>query len=263
MDEERIADWIAGQRRAGESIAALPTDMKPASEEAAYRIQTAVLARLTAAGGGEQVGWKVGVTTPQMRAALGIDAPIGGAILAGGRFENGAELRPEAFCRVGIECEIAMVLGAPLGGPGHTVDAREAEAAVASVHHAIEVIDDRYGGNYRGIGVPAIIADNSFHAGFVLGPPVANWQRVDLAIVRGVTRANGKVFSEGRGGDVQGHPMNSLAWLATRLGALGGRIEAGQIVSTGSLPLHYWAEPGDRVDTEIEGIGALGLTIRA
>jgi 2-keto-4-pentenoate hydratase len=255
------ADWIVARRLAGEAVADLPAHLRPESDDAAYGIQAEVLERLRAAGWGRRVGWKVGVTTPQMRAALGIDAPIGGAMLSGGRREPGTTIAHAAFCRVGIECEIGMILRTCLGGAGVVVDRDAATAAVATLHPAIELVDDRYRGAYQQVGVPTIIADDAFHAGFVLGPPVADWADIDLGAVRGVTRANGTVRGEGRGADVQGHPMLSLAWIANRLGALGHRLEAGDIVLTGSLPVPYWAAAGDAVEIEIERLGTLHLTV--
>jgi 2-keto-4-pentenoate hydratase len=255
------AEWIAAARLGRRSLVDMPTSLKPATEDDGYRVQFAVHQRLCAAGRGPVFGWKVGVTTPQMRAALGIDAPIGGAMLAAGRLAPGATIPHSAYARVGIECEIAVVLKTALGGPGMMVDLEAAAAAVGTLHPAIEIVDDRYGGDYRRFGVPAIVADDAFHAGFVLGPAVPNWQSIDLRAVRGVTRAGGIAHGEGRGADVQGHPLTSLAWIANRLGALGRRCEAGQIISTGSLPLPYWAAPGDAIEIEIEHIGSVSLTM--
>jgi 2-keto-4-pentenoate hydratase len=42
---------------------------------------------------------------------------------------------------------------------------------------------------------------------------------------------------------------------------MGRRMEAGQVVLTGSLPLPYWATAGDRVEIEIEDLGALRLDV--
>jgi 2-keto-4-pentenoate hydratase len=259
--EGRAAAWIAQRRLAHHSVAGMPADLKPASEDSGYRIGFGVLERLITAGWGPQVGWKVGVTTPQMRAALGLETPIGGAMLAGGRIENGATIRYADYVRIGIECEMAFVLGTPLGGGNAPVDVAAAGAAVASLHPAIELVDDRYGGNYRAFGVPAIVADNAFHAGFVLGPAVPDWERLDLGALRGVTRANGTVKFAGHGADVQGHPLASLAWMANRLTALGRRMEPGDIVSTGSLPVVYWTNPGESIEIEIEQEGALRLNV--
>ena len=259
--ERATVEWIAQRRIARRSVADLPVALKPQTEDAGYRAQAAVLERLSAHGFGARVGWKVGFTTPQMRAHLGVDVPLGGAMLAGGRVEPGATIRHADYCRIGIECEIAMMLGASLGGPGRTVEPAEAAAAVASIHPAIELVDDRYAGEYRAFGVPAMLADNIFHAGFAIGAAVDGWRAIDLAAVRGVTRANGIVRGEGRGADVQGHPMASLAWLANRLSALGHRIEAGDLVLTGSIPLPYWTNPGDAIEIEIEHVGAVALML--
>jgi 2-keto-4-pentenoate hydratase len=258
--EKSCAAWITERRLSGGSLVGLPAALKPASEAAGYRIQEDLRARLTDAGYGEIVGWKIGVTTPQMRAHLGLEAPIAAVMHARGRRAPGVTLRTQDFCRLGIECEVAMVLGAPLGG-GATVSSEDAVRAVAAIHPAIELVDDRYGGDYLGIGVPAIIADFAFHAGFLLGAAVPEWRRIDLGAVKGVTRANGAVRCEGFGRDVQGHPMLSLAWLANRVTALGQRLEPGQIVMTGSLPVPYWAKAGDAIEIEIEKLGRVGLTL--
>lgn len=260
MSEKDAAAWIAERRLAGKTLADMPAAIKPPTEAAAYRIQADVQARLVAAGWGPRLGWKVGVTTRQMRAALSLESPIGGTILAGGQRENGASLAAGDYVRIGIECEMAFVLGAPLGGTT-TVGVAAAGAAVAELRPAIELVDDRYGGDYRGFGVPSIVADDAFHAGFALGPAVPNWRQLDLGALHGVTRANGAVKFEGYGRDVQGHPLASLAWMANRLSALGSRMEAGDIVLTGSLPVVYWAAPGERVEIEIERLGRLYLNV--
>ena len=110
--------WIAQRRLAGATLAEMPLELKPVDEAAGYEMQDRLLGRLTEAGKGAVVGWKIGVTTPQMRAFLGIEAPIAGAMLAGGRLEPGARVRHRDYCRIGIECEVAMVMRTPLGGAG-------------------------------------------------------------------------------------------------------------------------------------------------
>jgi 2-keto-4-pentenoate hydratase len=260
MDEQTertTAIWLAARRWEGGSLTDMPPALRPADEAAGYRIQAKVLAAM-AGDWGPQVGWKIGVTTPQMQAYLGLAAPLAAAMPGRLRHEPGATIAHARHCRIGIECEIAMVMERPLGG-GATIG--DAVDAVGMLHPAIELVDDRYGGDYAGFGVPGIVADFAFHAGFVLGPASHYWRRLDLDAVRGVTRANGKVVGEGLGRDVMGHPMASLAWLANRLAPLGQRIEAGQIVMTGSLPLPYWANPGDAIEVSLEGLGNVALKI--
>jgi 2-keto-4-pentenoate hydratase len=55
--------------------------------------------------------------------------------------------------------------------------------------------------------------------------------------------------------------MRSLAWLANRVAALGRRLEPGQLVMTGSLPLPLWVSPGDRVEVRLEGLGSVSIAV--
>ncbi len=254
---EAATDWIAARRLSGRAIADLPASLKPASEDAGYAVQALLRDRLVAGGRGAPVGWKVGATTAAMQSLLGVPGPCAGEMLAGGRHDGAARIRARDFTRLGIECEIAVELARPLGGGGH-VDRAAAGAAVGRIFPAAELVDDRYG-DFRSFGVPGLIADFFFHAGFVLGPAVADWRRLDLAAVVGTTSVNGAARLTGRGADVLGHPFDSLAWLANRVTALGRRLETGEIVMTGSLPLPHWAAAGERVEVALSGLG--GVTV--
>jgi 2-keto-4-pentenoate hydratase len=254
FDLAASADWIAARRLAGRSIADLPAAFKPGDEATAYALQAALRDRL-APRFGPSIGWKVGATTQAMQGLLNVPAPCAGEMHRAGLTHGHARLAHASFCRVGVECEIAMELATPLGGDA-PVDAAMAAAAVGRIFPAAEIVDDRYG-DFRNFGVGALIADFFFHHGVVLGAPVDGWRGLDLAAATGTTRANGVAKVTGRGADVLGHPMRSLAWLANRLGTLGRRLEPGEIVMTGSLPLPYWAQAGDQVEIEISGLGAV------
>ncbi|MBL8699964.1 MAG: fumarylacetoacetate hydrolase family protein [Alphaproteobacteria bacterium] len=257
FDPRPCADWIVARRHAGTAIAALPADLKPRTEDEGYAVQALVRDGLSARG--PSIGWKVGATTPAMQGLLNVPAPCAGEMHAAGRHDRHARLAAASFTRVGIECEIAAELATPLGGAGK-VDLAQARAAVRNLHAAAEIVDDRYG-DFRHFGVPSLIADFFFHAGVVLGPPVAAWRDIDLERVEGTTAVDGEVKLRGRGADVLGNPLASLVWLANRLTALGRRLEAGQIVMLGSLPLPYWAKAGDRVTVTLNGLGAVTIDL--
>jgi 2-oxo-3-hexenedioate decarboxylase/2-keto-4-pentenoate hydratase len=120
---------------------------------------------------------------------------------------------------------------------------------------AIEVVDDRYE-DYRVLDVPTLIADDFFNAACVLGVPVAAWRDLDLAALRGRMRINGADVGTGRGGDILGHPLEALAWLANALVARGSCLESGEFVLLGSVVETRWVGAGDRVEVEIEGLGS-------
>src|SRR5271170_4412795 len=76
-----------------------------------YVVQDAVNAILTAAGYGAIVGHKIGATTPVMQQYMEIDHPCAGAIFATTVHQSGATIPYANFRRVGLECEIATMLG--------------------------------------------------------------------------------------------------------------------------------------------------------
>ncbi|GAB4172479.1 MAG: fumarylacetoacetate hydrolase family protein [Thalassobaculales bacterium] len=256
---EECAAFIAARRLAGRDIADLPAGLKPASQDDGYAVQAAVTRRLLAAGRGPLVGWKLGVTTRRMQELINMDGPGAGAMLADGRHDSPATVSAATFTRLGIECEIAFVMGARLTGP---VSRQEAAAAVSHIHPAIELVDNRYG-DFRSFGAPGMIADAMFHAGFVLGPAVAAWRDIDLAAVTGTTVVNGAPLLQGRGAEVLGHPLESVRVLAAVLGRQGLALEPGQVVMAGSLPLPHWAREGEHIEARLEGLGSAMVTVNA
>lgn len=258
---DKAAEWLARARQDRTPVSEMPGDLKPATADQGYAIQRRVREKMIARGKGKLIGWKVGATTAPMQKLLNLPGPAAGPILASAEMTSPAALRFSDYRKVGIECEVCVTLKSPLPAlPGQKVDRNAVAAAVASVRVAIEVVDNRYG-DFAATGAPTIIADGVFHDAVVLGPEFKDWQNLELEDNDGTTSANGEVKLAGKGKDVLGHPFESVAWLANLLAAQGERLEAGQIVMTGSLPLPYWANKGETVEVRISGLGAATAVI--
>lgn len=258
---EKAAEWLARARQNGTAVSEMPAELKPATADEGYAIQRGVRQKMIAAGKGKLIGWKVGATTAPMQKLLNLPGPAAGPILASAEMTSPATLKFADYRKVGIECEVCVTLKSPLPAtPGQKVDRAAATAAVGSIRPAIEVVDNRYG-DFASTGAPTIIADGVFHNAVILGPEIKDWQKLDLVENDGTTSANGAVKLAGKGKDVLGHPFESLAWLANLLSAQGERLEAGQIVMTGSLPLPYWANKGETVEIKISGLGSATAVI--
>jgi len=253
---DRAAQWIAEARLARRSIGGLPAELRPTTADAGYAIQAQVSRRLTAAGRGALAGWKVGATTVPMQKLLNMPEPVAGAVLESAVLRSPTTLKFADFLKPGVECEVCMRLKTPLPAKPGNVDRARAAAAVGAMCAAIEVVDNRYG-DFARIGAPTIIADDVFQAAVVLGEWTENWRDVDLVDCVGTTSVDGVTKLEGRGLDVMGHPLESLAWLANLLGKRGERLEPGQIAMTGSLTLPYWVNRGEKIQTRIDGLGAV------
>jgi 2-oxo-3-hexenedioate decarboxylase/2-keto-4-pentenoate hydratase len=233
-------------------------EVRPADEAEGYRVQDALHGMLTAGGLGARAGHKIGCTTAVMQRFLGIDHPCAGGVFTTRVFRDAVVLPFDAFLHVGVETEIAVVLGRDLPPRGTPYTRDEVRAAVSAVAAAIEIVDDRWD-DYKRVDTPTLIADDFFNDASVLGPLRRFDPALDLAALRGTTRVNGTEVGRGVGADVLGHPLDALAWLANQLAARGPGLRAGEFVSTGSVVATKWMARGDDAVVEVEGLG----TVRA
>jgi 2-keto-4-pentenoate hydratase len=250
------ADAILSARREKRVLAPLGA-LAPADVAAGYALQREVA---QAMGAVPPAGFKIGATTKQMQAYLGLSGPAGGFVPATSLHADGAEFRFADFLNPGVECEIAVRLGRDLPAKPTTQD--EAAAAVAEVFPAVEIVERRYG-DLGELGTPTLIADQVFHAAGVMGAPRAGWQGLDLGAAKGVFTVAGKVVGEGHGRDLLGHPMAALAWLAGSGAAEAfGGLRAGQVVWLGSVTPPIWLDGPCDVVAEFDLLGRVALRFR-
>ena len=254
--DEHVTLLAAGQlcaaRCGGVAIEPLPTP--PVTEGEAYAIQRAVHQQLLDRGRGALVGHKIGCTTPVMQAYLNIDHPCAGGILAASVQREHGELYAEDHHRVGVECEIAVLLERDV------TDAEHVAEAVASVMPAIEIVEDRYA-DFTTLGAMTLAADDFFGAGCVLGAPRNDWRVADLAAATGEMFVNDESVGEGVGADILGDPLNALRWLAELRLRLGEPLCAGEFVLLGSVVKTAWIAAGDDVRISFPGLGEVSLSL--
>jgi len=237
----------------------LPDEIRPRDTAQAYAIQDRLQA-LYAEAGHALAGWKVALTTPVMQALVGIDHPLEGGIFADRVYVGQARRKAADYVNIGVESEIAVRLGRDLGADGAPYDRNSVADAVEACMAAIEIVDDR-GIDYKRLDAELLIADNAFNFGCVLGPPVSDWRRLDLAAIAGRMVINGETVGEGTGSAVMGHPFEALAFLANSLVRRGRPLAAGQIVMTGSIVATKWLKAGDEMATVIDGLGEARLSL--
>lgn len=257
----RAARYLFKAAQNGEQGSLLPEDIMPNDMTAAYRVQDALQALWMEAGAGEIAGWKVALTSKVMQELVGVSQPCEGAIFANRIHHNSTVVAHKDFVNIGVESEIAVLIGHDLPVSNGPYNRENIRAAVSACMAAIEIVDDR-AIDYGLVDAPLLISDNSFNAGCVLGNRVLDWQSLDLAALPGRMLINGDVVGEGVGGDALGHPFVSLAWLANSLNERATMLRAGDIVLTGSIVATKWLKPGDHIITEVGSLGCASLTVR-
>jgi 2-keto-4-pentenoate hydratase len=250
LDPRQKAERIVAVFRARRPIDILPDELIPPDLDEAYRVREE-FERIEVPRRGAVAGYKIGLTTPIMQQLCGVDEPCYGAMFASEIRHSPAEVRVADYCRVGIETEIAMQLGADLPEGGGRA---RVEAAVESCMAAIEVLEDLQH-DYKRLTARSMVAGNVWNAGCVLGASVADWRRLDLAAATSRLTINGTELGSGKGGDVMGNPLNALSWLADKLAADGRPLRRGMVVMTGSMVPIQFPKPGDRAVVEVDGLG--------
>lgn len=261
MTPAQITQWAAAHEQARRSATQIepPSFRHPEMDlDDAYAIQQAWV-DLQLAAGARLVGHKIGLTSRAMQASMQIDEPDFGALLDDMVFDDGADLEAARFCDPKIEVELAFVLGRPLAGPDVTM--LDVLSATEYVVPALELIDAR---SYRmhpelkrARTVRDTIADNAADAGVVMGGRPVGPREVDLRWVAALAYRNGTIEESGVAAAVLNHPANGVAWLARRYAAIGRRLEAGQLVLSGSFTRPLDARAGDVFHVDYGPLGAI------
>ncbi len=246
MDDIIEAFWQAHQR--GEYFPA--AWFGRLSIDQAYHVQLGLIARRVAAGE-RQIGWKVGLTAPAIQAQFGFHEPVFGCVLE--TRPSGAVLSASELIAPGFENELCMRLGRDLSG---VVSLEEARAAVDLVHPALEIIETRGPFTEQ---IALALADNAQQKTCVLGEAVG--LPADLAAIEARVFVNGAEVATGTGDAVLGNPLNSVAWLAGKLGQFGRGLKAGEVVMTGSFTRQFPLAAGDRVRTVFAGVGEVEVGV--
>ena len=194
-----------------------------------YELQSAV-AELRRRRGERIIGYKVGCTSPRIRAQLGIDHCVTGRLYDSEQHASGAVLSRSEYANLAIEGELAVELSRePTESDFSGV---EVPACVARVIPVIELHHHVMRGEQPSAG--ELIAHNAIHAGFVAGCGVSPEDaRGDpsLAIF-----ADDRLLEECEGPALIQTIRSSLKWLMEIVRERGDRLSAGQIILTGSIP---------------------------
>ena len=258
---KRAAQRLFEAHERHERFAPLPADLTPHSVEQAYAIQDAFVA-LRAQKLGAIAGYKIALSSVEMRRFVGVEHPQAGAILESTIHRTPASVRAADYGRLIVEFEIAVQMADDLPAADAPFSRERVAKAVGGVMPALELADDR-NADYAELRKHPfeLIADNSWNEGVVLGYPLTEWQNHDLASVRGRATINGKAVGEGRGADAMGHPFNALAWIADHLAAHGRGLLRGDVVITGSIITSKNVAAGDLVKFSLTGLGEVELRV--
>lgn len=259
-DIAKAADDLLAAERTCRQIGLLSLRHPAITLDDAYAIQAAQMARKLAEGR-RIIGWKIGLTSKAMQDALGIDTPDSGVIYDDMDFAYGSTVPVGRFIQPRIETEIAFVMKAPLDG---AVSRDEVLAATDCVAPAIEILDTRIvrvdAATRQARRIFDTVADNAANGGIVLGAQRHAPESIDLRWVGAIVTKDDEVVATGLGAAVLNDPVMGIVWLARRMKQYGQRIEAGQVVLSGSFIGPVECPPGSRIHADFGPFGSASIS---
>ena len=208
-------------------------------------------------------GRKIGFTNRTLWDRYGVHEPMWGAVydrtLVFAR-ENKALVPLAGLVQPRIEPEICFRLKSR---PPVTRDPQALLGCIEWIAHSVEIVQCHHP-EWK-VTIADCTADNGLHGKLVLGTPVPvesisglaaalPFLKVDL--FKGEERKD-----QGMGSNVLGSPLLALAFLVEILSKQSHILEAGEIISTGTLTDAHPVAPGERWRTDFHGFAVRGMEI--
>ncbi len=254
INTDKMVEEMLAARHARKQIQ-YPTKTYGAfSIERAYRIQ-AELAEELSEELGPVVGYKVAYASKAAQEQFGVTEPAEGPLFCIQRVPSGSKLSAGHFVEIALETEVAFTVGKRISRP--IKDVAQLKGYVRWAHAAFDAGDyPLVQGDAKPTAADMIASGVGAHV-FVLGPAV-DPDQVDVDAVTLKLIRNGETVAESAATNVMGSPWNSLLWCANHVVKLGGTLEPGMVVSTGTASPAYKVK-GDATQGEYVGdCGPLG-----
>ena len=226
------------------------TEIQSLSIDEAYAVQGKYLAARIATGE-RTVGYKVGCTSPAIRAQFGLSEPVCGRLMSPHIYKDGDRLEVSDYVDCALEPELVLHIGMELDGSN--LEEGYLRRAIAAISPGIEVHNYRfwYGRPTR----QELIASNAIHAALVVGAKHDFPASLDLRDERTTLLINDKEAASGFGAEIMGGPLESLRWLLAHLREKQLGLRMGDLVIPGSATKLVLVQAGDVADARFTHFG--------
>jgi 2-keto-4-pentenoate hydratase len=205
--------------------------------------------------GEKPIGWKVGFGAPAAMERLAIDGPLVGFLTDRSILDSGKTAVISNWSQGFAEPEIAVYLGSDLTAGSDRATAR---AAIASIGPAIELADI----NIPPDNVEAILAGNVYHRHVIFGR--ADTSRAGCVLdglVGRVYHNESQIAEVTDSQSATGDLIDIVRHVADVLAAFGERLQAGEIIITGSIVPPISIAPQDRFRFALEPVDTISVGV--
>jgi len=206
------------------------------------------------------VGYKAGLTNPNVQKVFGVTHPVRGTLLAKMMLKSGAEV-PAVFGAVPmIEGDLCVRVGSDSINQAKTIE--EALKSLDAVIPAIELPDMVFAKGVKFSG-PAIAAINVGARYFIMGDAIPlsateEWQERLGNFSMILKDETGAGLADGTGSAILGHPLKVVLWIRDSLTSEGKALKKGDILSLGSLTKMIPPKAGSTIKGRYVGLSPEG-----
>lgn len=194
----------------------------------------AVQAAFASMKGEKTGGWKISLTSAASQKLFGISEPLFGEEAVSQILASPATVALSRMNEPKLEAEIVFRAKEAL----EPELSDEALLARTLVSGGIEIPDSRFLHWFPSIEKHLFVADGAIGGAIVVGSDAvdgASLAPADLARVHVDVRRGGELAAAGDSTEVLGNPIAALRWLVDSLAKRGRRVEAGEVVSSGTF----------------------------
>ena len=243
------SEFLLKARNTANPVEDLSAPMLATSLEEAYFMQDAMAHSLQPDG---IIDWKVGAPAPDA-------TPIFGPMIRAWVGTDGCMFSDKRYRLRGLEAEISFKIGKDLPPRATPYTREEVIDAIESCHPAIEELES-------GLTVPAKVArftmfsDLQMHGGFITGPAVADWQKIDFAKESVALAVDGKIEVVRTASNTAGTDLLRLVLYIANEGSVRiGGLKRGGWITTGSWTGNTFAKAGSHVNVRFSTAGGVSM----
>jgi len=209
---------------------------------------------------GQPVGYKAGLTNPNVQKAFGLTEPVRGTLLRKMLLPSGAVI-PADFGAVPVS-EGDLIVRVGNGAVNQAKTPEDALKSLDAVIPFIELPDMVFDKNVKPTGA-AIIAINVGARYGVMGDPIPlsaapEWQDRLKNFTLQISDDKGAFLAEGKGNALLGDPLAVVIWLKNSLIAQGKKLNKGDLLSLGTITRPMPARAGTGIKAKYIGLDPKG-----
>tara|TARA_Y100000590_G_C15581810_1_gene962621 strand:- start:292 stop:1089 length:798 start_codon:yes stop_codon:yes gene_type:complete len=235
-------------------ISKLPKICEPNNYEDAYAIQNELTKSYISFKDNNIIGKKVGCTNNQAQKQLDINVPFYGNLFSKFSSISNCVINSSDFTNPFFEPEFSFKINQDIDISKFPFNTNETNSYIKCIIPSVEIVDFRFKGNIKNIGVYNLIASNGASEYWISGKKEIELKSIDLNNQCVEVFVNNKLIKQGNSSNVLGNPINSLKWLLNELAKNNQPILNNYIISTGTCTPAIKLNKNDKIKIDFKDI---------